>query len=81
MARMEQDKSAFKILTGKPIGKRALGRPRRRLGINLTMDLKEIRDIWVDSDQYKDYWRAFLNGAFHKPWSYLQLSRRTVMSL
>ena len=30
VARMEESKSAFKILTGKPTGKRHLGRPRRR---------------------------------------------------
>ena len=30
VARMEEGKSAFKILTGKPTGKRPLGRPRRR---------------------------------------------------
>ena len=28
MAKMEDDRSIFKILTGKPIGKRSLGRPR-----------------------------------------------------
>ena len=27
---MKEDKIAFKILTGKPTGKRSLGRPRRR---------------------------------------------------
>ena len=30
LARMEEGKSSFKILTGKPTGKRPLGRPRRR---------------------------------------------------
>jgi hypothetical protein len=30
VARMEEAMSAFKILTGKPTGKRPLGRPRRR---------------------------------------------------
>ena len=30
LARMEEGRSAFKILTGKPTGKRPLGRPRRR---------------------------------------------------
>ena len=29
VARIEEDRSAFKILTGKPTGKRPLGRPRR----------------------------------------------------
>ena len=39
---MEEGRSAFKILTGKPTGKRPLGRPRRRCVDNIRMDLKEI---------------------------------------
>ena len=42
-ARMEEGKTTFKIFTGTPTGKRSLGRPRRRRGDNLRMDLKEIR--------------------------------------
>ena len=49
---MEEGRSAFKILAGKPTGKRPLGRPRRRWEDNIRMDLKEI-DIstrnWIDS--------------------------------
>ena len=40
--RMEEGRSAFKILTGKPTGKRPLGRPRRRWEDNIRMDLKEL---------------------------------------
>jgi hypothetical protein len=51
VARMEEDRSAFKILTGTPKGKRPLGRPRHRWEDNIRMTLKEIsintRD-WVD---------------------------------
>ena len=39
---MEDCRCAFKILTGKPTGKRPLGRPRRRWEDNIWMDLKEI---------------------------------------
>ena len=35
-------RNAFKILTGKPIGKRPLGRPRQRWEDNIRMDLEEI---------------------------------------
>ena len=35
VARMEEGRSAFKILTGKPSGKRSLGRPRRRREDNI----------------------------------------------
>ena len=41
--RMKKGRSAFKMLTGKPIGKRPLGRSRRRWEKNIRMDLKEIR--------------------------------------
>ena len=43
VARMEEGRSAFKILTSKPTGKRPLGRPRRRWEDNIRMDLKK----WV----------------------------------
>ena len=42
VARMVEGRSVFKILTGKPTGKRPLGRPRRRWEDNIRMDLKEI---------------------------------------
>ena len=56
VARMEEGRSAFKILTGKPTGKRPLGRPRRRWEDNIRMDLEEIginAGNWVDSAQDK----------------------------
>ena len=40
---MEEGRSALKILTGKPTGKRPLGRPRRRWEDNIRMGLEEIR--------------------------------------
>ena len=58
---MEEGRSAFKILTGKPTGKRPLGRPRRRCEDNIRIDLEEIginAVNWVDSVQDRDYWRA-----------------------
>ena len=42
VARMEEDRSAFKILTSTPAGKRPSGRPRPRLEDNIGMVLKEI---------------------------------------
>ena len=52
VARMEEGRSAFKILTGIPTGKRSLGKPRRRWEDNIRMDLEEIginARNWVDS--------------------------------
>jgi hypothetical protein len=39
---MEETMNAFRILVGKPEGKRPLGRPRRRWVDNIKMDLREI---------------------------------------
>ena len=39
VARMEEGRGAFKIVTGKPTGKRPLGRPRRRWEDNIRIDL------------------------------------------
>ena len=63
---MEEGRSAFKILTGKPTGKRPLGRPRHRWEDNFRMDLEEIgvnAGNWVVSAQDRDYWRALVNAA------------------
>ena len=52
--RIEEGRSALKISTDKPIGKRPLGRPRRRWEVNIKMDLKEIginTRNWIDSAQ------------------------------
>ena len=42
VARLEEGRSTFKILTGKSAGMRPLGRPRRRWEDNIRMELKEI---------------------------------------
>ena len=68
IARMEEGRSAFKILKAKPTGKRPLGRPRRRWEDNIRMDLEEIginAGNWVDSAQDRDYWRALVNAALN----------------
>ena len=66
--RMEEGRSAFKILTGKPTGKRPLGRPRRRCEDYIRTDLKEIvintRNS-VDSTQDRSYWRPLVNVALN----------------
>ena len=65
---MEEGRSAFKILTGKPTGKRPLGRPRRTWDDNIRIDLEEIginARYWVDSAQDRNYWRALVNAALN----------------
>ena len=64
VARMDEGRSVFKILTGTPAGKRPLGRPRHRWD-NIRMDLKEIginTRNWVNLAQDRDYWRALVNA-------------------
>ena len=66
VGRMEEGRSAFKILTGTPAGRRPLERPRRRWKGNIRMNLKEIATRnWVDLAQYMDYWRALVNAALN----------------
>jgi hypothetical protein len=58
IARMEEGRRTFKILTGTTAGKRPLGRPRRRWEDNIRMNLKGIginTRNWVDSAQDRDY--------------------------
>ena len=68
VAKMEEGRSAFKILSGKPTGKRPLGRLKHRWEENIRMDLKEVginRRNWVDSAQDRNYWRALVNAALN----------------
>ena len=65
---MEEGRSAFKILTGKPTGKRPLGRPRRGWEDKIRMDFEEIGispGSWIDSAQDMNYWRAFVNATLN----------------
>ena len=58
VARMEEGRSVFKILKGKPTGKRPSGRPRGRWEDNIRMDLEEMGinvGNWVDSAQDRNY--------------------------
>ena len=43
LVRMEEGRSVFKILTGKPTGKRPLGRPRRRWEDTIRMNLEVVQ--------------------------------------
>ena len=66
LARMEEDTSASKILTGKRTTKRPLRSPRRRSKNNSIIYLKEL-DIntrnWIDSLQDRHFWRVLVNLA------------------
>jgi hypothetical protein len=58
---MGENKNAYRILEGKPEGKRPLGRSRRRWVDNIKMDLKDIGwdgMDWLDLAQHRDQWRV-----------------------
>jgi hypothetical protein len=61
-------RNAYRILVGKPEGKRPLGRPRRRWVDNIKMDLSEVgwdgRD-WIYLAQDRDRWRAHVNAVMN----------------
>ena len=65
VARMEECRSAFKILTGTPSGKRPLRRPSPRWEDNIRTDIKEMTIITrngVDSAQDRNYWIVLVNA-------------------
>jgi hypothetical protein len=59
---------AYRILVGRPEGRRPLGRPRRRWEDNIKMDLQdvgwEVVD-WIDTAHDRDRWRAFVNAVMN----------------
>ena len=70
---MEDCRSAIKISTGTPTGKRPLGRPWHRWEDNIKMNLKEIgisTRNWVDSAQDRDYWGVPVNAALNPRFPY-----------
>jgi hypothetical protein len=52
---------AYKILVGKPEGKRPLGKPKRRWVDNIKMDLRIGWCDWIDLVQERNQWRALVN--------------------
>ena len=68
VARMEEGRSAFKILTDTNSGKIPSGRLRRRLEDNIRIDFKEMginKRNWVNSAQNRDYWRSHVNATLY----------------
>jgi len=68
VARLGEKRGVYRILVGKPEGKRQLGRPRRRWEDNIKMDLHEVgcRGVdWIEPAQDRDRWRALLNAVLN----------------
>ena len=65
VARMGERRGVYRVLVGKPEGKRPLGRPRRRWEDNIKMDLQEVGYggmDWIELAQDRDMWRALVNA-------------------
>jgi hypothetical protein len=65
---MGEKRNVYRLLVGKPEGKRPLGRRRRRWVDNIKMDLLEIGRggvDWIGLAQDRDKWRALVNAAMN----------------
>jgi hypothetical protein len=64
VARLREGRGVYRVLVGKPEGKRPLGRPRRRWENNIKPDLREIGidgENWNQLAQDMAQWRDFVN--------------------
>ena len=64
VVRMGERRGVYRVLVGKPEGKRPLGRPRRRWEDNIKMALQEVGCEgmdWIELDQDRDWCRKLVN--------------------
>jgi len=65
---MGKRRGVYRVLVGKPKGKKPLGRPSHRWEDNIEMDLQKVGcgDLdWIELDQYRDRWRALVNAVLN----------------
>jgi len=58
----------YRVLVGKPEGRRPLGRPRRRWADNIGMDLQEVGGVymdWIGLAQVRDRWRTLVSAVMN----------------
>jgi len=64
VVRMGQGRGMYRVLVGKPEGKRPMRRPRWRWEDNIKMDLQEVGGVcgdWMELAQDRDRWRALVS--------------------
>jgi hypothetical protein len=62
---MGEGTGVYRVLVGKPEGKRLLGRPRRRWEDNIRMDLQEVGcgcEDWIGLAEVRNRWRALVSA-------------------
>jgi hypothetical protein len=65
---MWEERGVYRVLVGKPEGRRPLGRPRRRWEDNIMMDLQEVGFggmDWIGLAKDRDKWRALVNAVMN----------------
>ena len=65
---MGKGRGVYRVLVGKPEGKRPMGRPRRRWQDNIKMDLQEVGCggmDWIELPQYRVRWRVLVNAVMN----------------
>ena len=64
---MGERRGVYRVLVGKPEGKRPLGRPKGRWEDNIKMGLQEVGGgmDWMEVAQDRDRWRAFMNAVMN----------------
>jgi len=68
VARMGEERGVYRVLLGKPEGKRPLGRPRSRWVDNIRMDLQEVECEymdWIGLAQDRDRWRKLVSAVMN----------------
>ena len=68
VARMGEGRGVYRVLVGKPEGKRPMGRPRRRWVDNIRMGLQEVGCgymDWIGLAQDRDRWRTLVSAVMN----------------
>jgi hypothetical protein len=68
VVRLGEERDLYKVLVGKPEGKRPLGRPRRKWEDNIRMDLQAVGCggiDWIGLTQDRGKWREIVNAVMN----------------